>query len=157
MVPIGKRYRLLFALLALGVAGALAGCEKQLPANRFDVISGTVQSLHADIGQLTLHSSSPRFESGNPYVHCLLSGDAEVYINDQFSTIGAIAVGDTAELIGYRDPNRPERFLVCLVHITRSESLPPAPDLSVASAQDGASVPSATVVHAEQGGGRPSR
>jgi len=65
-------------------------------------------------------------------VHCLLSSDAEVYINDKFSAIGAIAVGDTAELIGYRDPNRVERFLVSLVHITRDEPLPPAPDLSAA-------------------------
>ncbi len=120
-------------LLGLGVAWALSGCDKQLPANRFDVLTGTVQALHADMGQLTLRASAlrPEFEN-NPYVHCVVGNDAEVYINDKFSALGAIAVGDTAELIGYRDPNRSERFLVCLVHITRAESLPAAPDLSTA-------------------------
>jgi len=120
-------------LCVLPAACLLVGCEKQLPENRFDVIAGTVQSLHADMGQLTVRSSVLRPDAtDHPYVHCLLSSDAEVYINDKFSAIGAIAVGDTAELIGYRDPNRVERFLVSLVHITRDEPLPPAPDLSAA-------------------------
>jgi hypothetical protein len=115
----------------LVVASLLAGCGKQLPENRFDAITGTVQALHADTGQLTVRASALRSDSlTGPYVHCLLSGDAEVYINDKFSAIGAIAVGDTVELIGYCDPNRAERFLVALVHITRDEPLPPAPALS---------------------------
>ncbi len=134
-------------LLGLGVAWALSGCEKQLPANRFDVFSGTVQALHADMGQLTLRATTPRPEfENNPYVHCLLGNDAEVYINDKFSAIGAIEVGDTAELIGYRDPNRAERFLVCMVHIKRGEPLPPAPDLSTPN------TPSAAAPQREQGG-----
>jgi hypothetical protein len=134
-------------LLVLGATWALVGCDKQLPPNRFDVLTGTVQALHADLGQLTVRASAlrPEFEN-NPYVHCVLGNDAEVYINDKFSAIGAIAVGDTAELIGYRDPNREERFLVCLVHITRSEPLPPAPDLSAAATQ------SAAARHREHGG-----
>jgi hypothetical protein len=141
------RRPLIDVLVGLGVAWVLSGCEKQLPTNRYDVLTGTVQSLHADMGQLTVRITSLRPESDkNPYAHCLLSGDAEVYINDKFSTIGAIEVGDTAELIGYRDPNRAERFLVCLVHITRDEPLPPAPDLSMPATQPIA------VLHREPGG-----
>ena len=147
------RKRQIGVLLALGAAWTLSGREKQLPANRFDALSGTVQSLHADMGQLTVRASALRPDAEtDPYVHCLLSGDAEVYINDKFSSIGAIEVGDTAELIGYRDPNRVERFLVCLVHITRGEPLPPAPDLSVAGAPSGSPVQSAAIPHGERGG-----
>jgi hypothetical protein len=131
-------------LLVVGIASAAwSGCEKQLPANRFDILTGTVQSLHADVGQLTIRTSSLRADpDASPYVHCVLGGDAEVYINDRFSALAAIQIGDTAELIGYRDPDRAERFLVCLVHITRSEPLPPAPDLSLPSTQTAATAPS---------------
>lgn len=125
-------------LLAVGLGAVLTlpGCGRQTPANRHDVLAGSVQSVHAETGQLTVRQSFPRPEIGdNPTVSCLLSSDAEVYINDKFSAIDAIVAGDNIELIGYRDPNpRAERFLVSLVHITRSEPLPPAPDLAGASA-----------------------
>lgn len=128
-------------VVGLGALWVLAGCERQLPTNRYDVLSGTVQALQAEMGQLTVRTGAPRPEFGSsPNVQCLLSSDAEVYINDKFSAIDAIAVGDTAELIGYHDPGRAERFLVCLVHIARSEPLPPAPGLSLPTTESAASV-----------------
>jgi len=137
--PLPRRWLRVFGL---GALWWLAGCERQLPANRYDVLSGTVQALQAEMGQLTVRTSTPRPEFGpNPNVRCLLSSDAEVYINDTFSAADAMVVGDTAELIGYHDPSRAERFLVCLVHIARSEPLPPAPDLSVPTTESAAAGP----------------
>jgi hypothetical protein len=96
------------------------------------LLSGTVESVRADTGQLTVRVLSPRAEeSESERVSCLLTSDAEVYVNDKCSSLEAISIGDTVELIGYPDPSpRAERFLVCLALITRNEPLPPEPDLS---------------------------
>ncbi len=130
----GCTCRLLW-VVGLGLLWAAFGCGRKEPTNRHDVLAGTVQSLRPDMGQLTVHATTPRPEpDSNPNVQCLLSSDAEVYINDKFSTSDAIVVGDNVELIGYLDPDpRAERFVVCLVYIARSEPLPPAPDLAAPS------------------------
>jgi hypothetical protein len=122
-------------VIGLGLLWAASGCGRPVPTNRHDVLAGTVHSLRPDMGQLTVHTTAPRPELGsNPNLQCLLSSDAEVYINDKFSTSDAIVVGDNVELIGYMDPDpRAERFVVCLVYIARSEPLPPSPDLTAPS------------------------
>jgi hypothetical protein len=118
-----------------GVLVLIAACGRQLPTNRYDVLSGTVQSLRAETGQLIVHVAAPRPEFGKTTsIACLLGSDAEVYINDKFSALSAIQVGDAIELIGYRHPDpRTECFVVSLAYIARSEPLPPAPDLPAPS------------------------
>ncbi len=134
----GARCLLLPALLGLAWS-----CERQLPTNRHDAITGVVQSQQVELGQLTIRPIPGRPELGeNPTVQCLLSTDAEVYVNDQYSAPDAIQVGDTVEVIGHHDANsRTDRFLVCLVLITRPAPLPPAPDLLAPSSDSGAPVP----------------
>ncbi len=109
------------------------GCNRQAPSNRHEVLTGTVESLQADIGQLTVRLPGLRPEPDDDQkVICLLGSDTEIYINDRVREIGAIETGDPIELIGYRDPSpRAERFVVRLAYITRNEPLPPEPDLAL--------------------------
>ena len=116
--------------LNLLVAGFVAGCSEQDRPERHEVLSGVVESLHADTGQLTVRTSGFRPESeGEQSVSCLLTSDAEVYVNDKFSGLAGLTVGDTVELVGYRDPiPRSERFLVALARVRRAAAAP-QPDL----------------------------
>jgi len=114
---------------------AASGCNRQAPANRHEVLTGTVETVQAQTGQLTVHVPGLRPEPvDDQRVVCLLANDTEVYINDRFQTFDAISAGDTVELVGYRDSSlRAERFVVRLACITRKEPLPPEPDLALAT------------------------
>lgn len=119
-----------------GVVGALAaclaaGCKEQSSQYRHQALCGTVESVRAKTDQLTVRIIEDRPRRGaDQKIACLLT-NAEVYINDAFSSFDAIEIGDTVELIGYRDPSpRAEQFIVSLACITRNEPRPPEPDLS---------------------------
>ncbi len=123
------------ALFAALTSALLAvGCRPPSGPSRHEMIAGTVESVRPGTGELTVRTSgfgSEREQGQQEKVSCLLTSDAEVYINDRFSPPEAIAVGDLVELIGYRESTpRAERFVVCLAQITRREPLPPEPDLS---------------------------
>ena len=125
-------------LVAAGLVAAWPiGCGGQPPATRHEIVTGVVEGLRTETGQLTVRTTGMRHERDEePTVSCLLTSDAEVYINDKFSRVAALTIGDTVELIGYPDPGpRAERFLVLLAHVTRPEPLPPAPDLEVPASQ----------------------
>lgn len=49
---------------------------------------------------------------------CVATKDTEIYVNDRFSGIEEIRVGDVLESVGYWDR---ERFVLSLVNIRRSE------------------------------------
>jgi hypothetical protein len=117
--------------LCLLLASLLAGCKEQDRAERHEVVSGIVESLHADTGQLTIRTSGLRPESDTEQsVTCLLASDAEIYVNDRFSGLAGLTVGDTVELVGYREPiPRSERFVVALARVRRAAPPAPAPDL----------------------------
>lgn len=127
------------ALTLLAFCGS-SGCERRPPPRRFDVLTGTVAGLRADTGELTVHTGLERPDGINDQnVTCLITSDAEVYINDKFSSIAEINIGDDVELIGYVDPDpRTERFLVSLARISRSAALPPPPDLPISTSQPAA-------------------
>lgn len=116
---------------------AALGCGRQTPSNRHEILTGTVEAVQAETGQLTVRVPAVRAEpEENQKISCLLANDTEVYINDRFRSFDAIASGDTVELIGYRDPSpRAERFVVRLAYITRKEPLPPEPDLALTTTQ----------------------
>jgi hypothetical protein len=108
------------------------GCGRQSAAYRHEVLNGTVESADGATGQLTLRTAVPH-QTGvqDQKVACLLTNDAEVYINGMFSGREAIRAGDSIELIGYRDPEPPaERFIVSLAHIGRRLPPPSEPDLT---------------------------
>jgi hypothetical protein len=104
----------------------LAGCAARRPASRHEAYTGVVEYVRPDAGQLTVRLARVPGEE-DQRLACLLSSDSEVYINDRFSRVEEVLVGDVIEFFGVHDPDpRAERFLVALAHITRTE--PPAPE-----------------------------
>lgn len=130
--PKPPSYCRLAAVLSAALLAWPVGCGRQSPSIRHEVLSGTVESAEGATGQLSLRTTVPHPTAVHDQkVACLLTNDAEVYINGVFSGREAIRTGDSIELIGYRDPEPPaERFIVSLAHIERPLPPPPEPDLS---------------------------
>jgi len=107
----------------------VCGCEEPRHPHTYTVISGTVLSRHSDTGELTVQltpSSARRF--GHERVQCVVTKDSEIYINDVFRTLDDIQLGDSIELIGYREAERRlERFVVTLARCEHPFSEPPLP------------------------------
>ncbi len=126
--------------MAVCLAG---GCEKPSTSSEYSVVDGTVEGLRADTFELTVRAGEhwPGM-APDSIISCLLTKDAEIYVNDRFSGFDAIAVGDDVELIGYPEPNRRgERFVVATASIRRAEPLPDPPDLSPPATQPAAPPP----------------
>jgi hypothetical protein len=126
-------------LVLLAVAALTVGCESRDAISRYETLIGTVVTRDADTGELTVRTPAPRgAASSHRSDLCVVTEDTEIYLNDKFSLIGAIAVGDIVELIGYRDPHpRPERFVVSFAVVNRDEPAPAPPDLSLPAAGGG--------------------
>jgi hypothetical protein len=128
---------------ALAVAGSallfFCGCSRQNSPSSYEAVSGVVASVQPDTGQLTIRCSGARPETDREReMACLLTNDAEVYVNDRFAGFEKIAVGDVIELIGYSGSSpRDERFVVSFAYITRTEPPPPEPDLTPRATQPG--------------------
>lgn len=123
-----RRATLAVGLLVLCTVG---GCPERDPPP-YVVRSGTVEGARADTGELTVRGGGLWSDRAKDrLISCLLTNDAETYVNDKLSSFDAIAIGDTLELLGHRksDP-RGERFIVSFAYISRNEPLPPEPDLS---------------------------
>lgn len=131
----------------LGAAGALsvlflaAGCERQSAQSDYEVIDGAVEAVRADSFELTVRMGERHTGRGKDAVlACLVTGDAEVYVNDRFGSFDAISPGDNIELIGYPERGNPRsgRFVVLYAYIRRPESppaLPVLPDSASATTQ----------------------
>lgn len=119
-----------FFVLILAIA--LGGCRGASGPEQHEALLGTVEGIQPDTAQITLRVAESRGPWSEPTrVTCLLTNDAEVYVNDRYAGLAGVRIGDTVELIGYRDPNpRTERFIVCLARIARNEPAPPMPDLT---------------------------
>ncbi len=133
----GQRGRLARAVRGAGMVAVVAlcagsECRRQTLANNYEALSGVVMSVRTDTSELTVRVTDPAPERADAAVlACLLTNDAEVYINDRYSAVNAIAVNDAVELVGYHEDNaRGERFVVCLAQISRPEARPVEPDLS---------------------------
>lgn len=115
------------------LAGLACGgqCNERRPPGEYLVLTGTVESLRSDTGLLVVRAEAPPQARGTERkVPCLVPSDAEIYVNDRFSSFDAIEIGDTVELIGYQDPNPPgQRFVVVAAHITRNA--PPPPEINL--------------------------
>jgi hypothetical protein len=100
------------------------------------VLNGKVVASHADTGELSVRVSR-RMPTGpsEETIYCLVTRDSEVYVNDKFSSIEEIQLGDTVELVGWWDRSQQlERFVVSFADF--DHPLPPAsqPALVPASA-----------------------
>lgn len=123
------------AALLVAVVWA-AGCERQRQVNRYTVLAGKVVACHPDTGELSVLAA--RRTAAGPTeqtVYCLVTDDSEIYVNDKFSSIEEIQLGDTVELIGYRDSEpQLERFVVSFAYFDHPLPPPPRPELTPASA-----------------------
>ena len=94
---------------------------------------------HAETGELFIRPERAphpwRFDRNIP---CVVTKDSEIYMNDCFSGLGEIEVGDLIESIGYRDH---DRFILSLVSVTRNQSEPPLPELSPPTTEPAANTP----------------
>lgn len=125
--------------LALIIPLVLAGCQPPPARHTYAVLAGEVLSCHPRTGELTMRAAGA-LRRGDDTVYCVLTQDSEIYINDRFSAIDAISIGDSIELVGYRDARPPlERFVVSFAHVARAEPMAPAP--LRAQAEKGASRP----------------
>ena len=123
---------------ALAQAGLLlaivcaAGCDKPRPRARYTVLSGKVVACHTDTGELSVRVSRRRPEGPTEEtIYCLITRDAEIYVNDKVSSIDEIQLGDAVELVGRRDADpQLERFVVSFAYFDRPLPPPPRPDLT---------------------------
>ena len=110
----------------IGASLALPGCDPPPVTHSYRVLSGAVIACHTETGELTVRLSdfSRRRRQNEDRVHCVITRDSEVYVNDRFATLSDIALGDQIEVIGYRDPQRRiERFVVSYAYV--KHPLPP--------------------------------
>ena len=115
----------LFALLTLGA------CDEPRAPHKYVVLSGIVAACHPQTGELTVRlSESSSRRTKDDRLECVVTSDSEVYINDMFSSIERIQIGDQVELIGYRDVSRPiESFVVSFAYCDHSAPTPGVPPL----------------------------
>lgn len=115
----GGLRRLCLGLWLGGWAG-LSGCDRQSPPARYETFSGTVTARQADTGKFSVRVDPPR---GNTLpdgtLFCVATKDSEIYLNDKFSPMEVIQVGDPVEVIGYRDSNKEVEFVASFVYIGR--------------------------------------
>ena len=98
-------------------------------------LAGKVVACHAESGELSVQVS-PRTgeDTAEQTVYCLVTDDAEIYVNDRFSSIEEIQLGDMIELIGYHDPDpQLDRFVVSFAYLDHPLPAPPRPNLAPTS------------------------
>lgn len=119
--------RLPLSLLVAGMLVWLTGCTRQEQQQPYQVFSGRVKALDVETGELFVRpDEAPRPWRSDRNVPCVVTKDSEIYINDRFSDIDDIRVGDRLELVGYRDA---DRFVVTFAEISRAQRPPPEPNL----------------------------
>lgn len=106
--------RIISCALGLSAVMLLGGCQRPAPTHAYRVLTGTVILCNAETGELTvLVTPGTRRRLHKDRVHCVLTEDSEVYVNDRFSSLHEVRVGDKVEIIGYREPDRRlESFVV---------------------------------------------
>ncbi|MFQ5806876.1 MAG: hypothetical protein ACE5I3_10540 [Phycisphaerae bacterium] len=120
--------------LLIGVVCA-AGCEDRSPPDRYSVLAGKVVACRTDTGELSVRGLRRTAEGPTEEtIHCLITRGSEIYVNDKFSSIGEIQLGDAVELVGRRDSDpRLEHFVVSFAYFDRPLPAPPRPELKPAS------------------------
>lgn len=122
---VSKR-RALTGLATIAVA-ATTGCERAPVAPAYQAVTGVVETRLLETGELMLRAIG-REQRGDELLHCQLTKDTEVYVNDRFTTIQHIEQGDSIELIGYRDPApQADRFVVTYAYVRHPQEPPPLP------------------------------
>ena len=83
------RIVLMHALVAAQAAllcGVATGCERQAAPSRYAVLAGDVTACQNDIGEITVSvARRGGQEVAGETLHCTVTGDSEIYVNDRFS------------------------------------------------------------------------
>lgn len=108
-----------------------AGCERSAAPPEYRAVSGSVEACQPDTGELTVRQPPRELRTrGDEPLHCVITKDSEIYVNDRFTTIRDIETGDRVELIGYRDPSpQQERFVVTYGYVLHPLEKPPLPEI----------------------------
>lgn len=125
--------RTAFACLTAGLA-TLGGCGRQASSQRYETLAGQVLSIQPETGELEARVMNPSTAESGQTIHCVVTRDTEIYVNDRASSIRDVAVGDRVELIGYRasDP-RVASFIVSFAFVDHPLTWPPVPELGPAA------------------------
>ena len=87
-------------------------------------------------GEITVEVDRPR-KGRQSSVSCVITDDSETYIDEKFSSVEDVRIGDRISLIGYLDPSpRLRRFVVSYARIRRSPKSPAVPDFIRAAIRD---------------------
>lgn len=85
---------------------AVSGCGEATSAPKFETISGKVAKCVPETGELIVElPPGVRVENESRLLHCVLTRDSEVYVNDRAATPRDLLEGDALDLVIYRDPN----------------------------------------------------
>ncbi len=110
-------------------------CDRAESSQTYSVVGGEVESWDRASGDLAIRVS--RTLGNRPeaeILHCQVTHDSEVYVNDRFCRTDAIPQRGAVEVVGYYDPNpRIERFVVSYAYFDTQPPPPPAPKFSAAS------------------------
>lgn len=91
------------------------------------MLAGEVVAISPELGELTVAARDGQTPSR---IICIVTDDAEVYVNDQFSRLDRIQLGDEVELVGYRDARQPvDRYVVSIAEVRRPTPPTPAPQI----------------------------
>jgi hypothetical protein len=112
----------------------VAGCGRQASSQRYEALVGQVLSIQPETGELTARVMMPSTAESGQTLHCVVTRDTEIYVNDRASSIREVAVGDRVELVGYRAPDpRVASFIVSFAFVDHPLTWPPAPELRPAA------------------------
>lgn len=106
----------------LGVLLALAGCERPSSSIRYELLSGVLSEIDDRTGELVLQVGAP---DDRVAVHCTVTADTEITINDQSNPVSLLRAGDRLDLIGYRQRGGGlDGYVATAIFVEREE--PPA-------------------------------
>ncbi|RMF70774.1 MAG: hypothetical protein D6744_18940 [Planctomycetota bacterium] len=121
----------LFVLSAVPALLTVGACDRPRPPHKYVALSGTVAACHPQTGELTVRLTDPSSRRArDDQLECVVTSDSEIYINDMFSTLDRVQIGDRIELVGYRDASRPiESFVVSFAYCEHTAPTPAVPPL----------------------------
>ncbi len=112
---------LLLGLLLL----AAPSCRRNEHQAPYQAFSGTIKALDLETGELFIRAdAAPEPWRSDRNVPCVATKDTEIYVDDRFSGLHELAVGDGIELVGYREG---DRIVVSLANVRRGGLPPPLP------------------------------
>lgn len=121
------RRGILLVLCPVAVALAAAGCAPHGSSSTYEAMLGVVVQ-RSDVGEITVVIPGDQQQADRALI-CTVTKDTEIYVDDRFSSVEDVRVGDAIELFGYRDPNpRLERFVVSFASVDRRLNAAAAPE-----------------------------